>query len=89
MQSERIPRITAKEEFIIKVQHCVLFIYLFICFIYIYLTQNKMNLFVLSGHGSESFAAFLNGVILQQQKNAAVITAAVITTHHESKLRFK
>ena len=48
-----------------------------------------MNLFVLSGHGSESFAAFLNGVILQQQKNAAVITAAVITTHHESKLRFK
>ena len=44
-----------------------------------YLTQNKMNLFVLSGHGSESFAAFLNGVILQQQKNAAVITAAVTT----------
>ena len=34
--------------------------------IYIYLTQNKMNLFVLSGHGSESFAAFLNGVILQK-----------------------
>ena len=30
-----------------------------------------MNLFVLSGHGSESFAAFLNEVILQQQKNAA------------------
>ena len=27
-----------------------------------------MNLFVLSGHGSESFAAFLNGVILQQKK---------------------
>ena len=52
------------------------------------LTQNKMNLFVLSGHGSESFAVFLNGVILQK-KNAAVITAAVITTHHESKLRFK
>ena len=25
-----------------------------------------MNLFVLSGHGSESFAAFLNGVILQK-----------------------
>ena len=48
-----------------------------------------MNLFVLSGHGSESFAVFLNGVKLQQQKNAAVITAAVITTHHESKLRFK
>ena len=48
-----------------------------------------MNLFVLSGHGSESFAAFLNGVILQQKNNAAVITAAVITTHHESKLRFK
>ena len=44
-----------------------------------YLTQNKMNLFVLSGHGSESFAAFLNGVILQQKNNAAVITAAVTT----------
>ena len=29
--------------------------------------QKKMNLFVLSGHGSESFAAFLNGVILQQK----------------------
>ena len=29
------------------------------------LTQNKMNLFVLSGHGNESFAAFLNEVILQ------------------------
>ena len=56
--------------------------------IYIYLTQNKMNLFVLSGHGSESFAAFFNGVILQKN-NAAVITTAVITTHHESKLRFK
>ena len=26
-----------------------------------------MNLFVLSGHGSESFAAFLNGVILQKK----------------------
>ena len=48
-----------------------------------------MNLLVLSGHGSESFAAFLNGVILQQKNNAAVITAAVITTHHESKLIFK
>ena len=60
-----------------------------------------MNLFVLSGHGSESFAAFLNGVILQknnaaflngvilQKNNVAVITAAVITTHHESELRFR
>ena len=47
-----------------------------------------MNLFVLSGHGSESFAAFLNRVILQKN-NAAVITAAVITTHHESELRFR
>ena len=28
--------------------------------------QNKMNLFVLSGHGIESFAVFLNGVILQK-----------------------
>ena len=27
-----------------------------------------MNLFVLSGHGSESFAAFLNEVILQKQR---------------------
>ena len=36
------------------------------------LTQNKMNLFVLSGHGSESFAAFLNGVILHKN-NAAVV----------------
>ena len=36
--------------------------------------------------GSESFAAFLNGVILQKN-NATVITAAVITTHHESELR--
>ena len=53
-----------------------------------YLTQNRMNLFVLSGHGSESFAAFLNGVILQKN-NTAVITAAVITTHHESELRFR
>ena len=44
-------------------------------------TQNKMNLFLLSGHGSESFAAFLNQVILQheQKNNAAVITAAVTT----------
>ena len=48
------------------------------CVIESYLTQNKMNLFVLSGHGSESFAAFLNGVILQKN-NAAVITAAVTT----------
>ena len=39
---------------------------------------NKINLFVLSGYGSESFAAFLNGVILQKN-NAAVITAAVTT----------
>ena len=48
-----------------------------------------MNLFVLSGHGSESFAAFLNEVILQQKNNAALINAAVITTHHESALRFR
>ena len=49
-----------------------------------------MNLFVLSGHGSESFAAFLNGVILQKTTRqlslqqsplsiCAVVTAAVIT----------
>ena len=29
--------------------------------------QNEFVLFVLSGHGSESFAAFLNGVILQKK----------------------
>ena len=58
-------------------------------YIYVYFHQNKMNLFLLSGHGNESFAAFLNGVILQKQKNAAVITAADITTHHESDLRFR
>ena len=39
----------------------------------------KQNEFVcIVGHGCESFAAFLNGVILQKN-NAAVITAAVIT----------
>ena len=47
-----------------------------------------MKLFVLSGHGRESFAAFLNGVILQKN-NVAVITAAVITAHHESALRLR
>ena len=58
--------------------------------IYIYMTQNKINLFVLSGHGSESFAAFLNGVILQKttrqlslqqspRHKSRVVTAAVIT----------
>ena len=45
-------------------------------------------MFVLSEHGSEAFAAFLNGMILQKN-NAAVITAVVITTHHESELRFR
>ena len=35
-------------------------------FQYVNFPQNKMNLFVLSGHGSDSFAAFLNGVILQK-----------------------
>ena len=39
---------------------------IYINYINIHLTQNKMNLFVLSGHGSESFAVFLNGVILQK-----------------------
>ena len=63
-----------------------IYVSMYVCILY--LTQNKMNLFVLSGHGSESFAAFFNGVILQKN-NAAVITTAVITTHHESKLRFK
>ena len=48
-----------------------------------------MNLFVLSGHGSESFAAFLNNGVILQKNNAAVITAAVITTNHESELRFR
>ena len=30
----------------------------------IYFPQNKMNLFILSGHAGDSFAAFLNEVIL-------------------------
>ena len=47
-----------------------------------------MNLFILSGHAGDSFAAFLNEVILFFL-NAAVITAAVITTHHEIALRFR
>ena len=39
----------------------------------------KQNEFVvLSGHGSESFAVFLNVMILQKN-NAAVISAAVTT----------
>ena len=29
-----------------------------------YFPQNKMNLFILSGHAGDSFAAFLNEVIL-------------------------
>ena len=32
--------------------------------IYRYFPQNKMNLFILSGHAGDSFAAFLNEVIL-------------------------
>ena len=53
------------------------------------MTQNKMNLFVLLGHGSEAFATFLNVVILQKTTQqlslqrylviCAVVTAAVIT----------
>ena len=39
--------------------------------VWLNLTQNKMNLFVLSGHGSESFAAFLNGVILQKKQRGS------------------
>ena len=48
-----------------------------------------MNLFIMSGHAGDSFAAFLNEVILLKKNNAAVITAAVITTHHEIALRFR
>ena len=60
---------------------------------YISIFDPKQNEFVcIVGHGSESFAAFLNGVILQKNNaaviTAAMITAAVITTHHESALRF-
>ena len=33
-------------------------------YIYRYFPQNKMNLFILSGHAGDSFAAFLNEVIL-------------------------
>ena len=36
-----------------------------------------MNLFVFSGHGSESFAAFLNGVILQ--KKTSLLSSQHIT----------
>ena len=50
--------------------------------------QNEFVCITIVGHGSESFAAFLNGVILQKN-NAAVITEAVNTTHHESALRFR
>ena len=48
-----------------------------------------MNLFVLSGHGSESFAMDSLPWSDITKNNAAVITAAVITTHHDSALRFR
>ena len=38
---------------------------IYYCILYIlYFPQNKMNLFILSGHAGDSFAAFLNEVIL-------------------------
>ena len=45
-------------------------------------SQNKMNLFVLSGHGSESFAAFLNEVILQTNKQKRGIDHCI--SHHNT-----
>ena len=41
------------------------------------------------GIESESFTAFLNGVILLIIKNKAVIIAAIIAAHHEIALRFR
>ena len=52
----------------------------------LYFPKNKMNLFVLSGHGSESFAAFLNGVILQQTKKRGIDHCS---SHYENALRFR
>ena len=46
--------------------HEEILLFMYIPIYIVYFPQNKMNLFVLSGHGSESFAAFLNGVILQK-----------------------
>ena len=54
-------------------------------FLIVNFPQNKMNLFILSGHAGDSFAAFFNGVILQKN-NAAVITTAVITAQITSKI---
>ena len=57
--------------------------------IYIYIFDPKQNEFVcIVGHGSESFSAFLNVVILQKNK-AAVITAAVITLKNTQRLQNK
>ena len=40
-------------------------IYIILIYIYIYyFPQNKMNLFILSGHAGDSFDALLNEVIL-------------------------
>ena len=56
----------SQQEFLFTIRVCV-------CvdlFQYVNFPQNKMNLFVLSGHGSDSFAAFLNGVILKKQRSS-------------------
>ena len=42
-----------------------------------------MNLFVLSGHGSESFAAFFNGVILQKKQRGSYHCSSHHGTNHE------
>ena len=52
----------------------------------IYFPKTKLICLYCWGIGSESYAAFLNGVIFL---NAAVITTAVMTTHHEIALRFR
>ena len=48
-----------------------------------------MNFFVLSWHVSESFAAFLNGVMLQKKRSSDHCSSHHGTTHHESALRFR
>ena len=48
-----------------------------------YFPQTKINLFVLSWHGSESFAVFLNGVILQKKQRGSYHCSSHHGTNHE------
>ena len=57
-----------KAEFKAKIKPCshqpnCMKFFIIVLFI-LYFPQNKMNLFILSGHAGDSFAAFLNEVIL-------------------------